>query len=113
MKYFNTDDELLNTYRKYNTQGVILSNFDLGDTSKWNYLSADMILTNIINNMDIEISDYYKWLDTTSDILPASNRLVSCDTEGNLYWTDELEGEMKEILDLRENMQYKILIDEK
>lgn len=112
LKYFNTDDELLNTYRKYNTQGVILANFDLGDTSKWNYLSADMILTNIINNMDIEISDYYKWLDTTSDILPASNRFVSCDTEGNIYWTEDLQGEMKEILDLRENMQYKILIDE-
>ena len=112
LKYFNTDDELLNTYRKYNTQGVIVANFDLGDTSKWNYLSADMILTNIINNMDIEISDYYKWLDTTSDILPASNRLVSCDTEGNLYWTEKLEGEMKEVLNLRENMQYKVLIDE-
>lgn len=112
LKYFNTDDELLNTYRKYNTQGVIVANFDLGDTSKWNYLSADMILTNIINNMDIEISDYYEWLDTTSDILPASNRLVSCDTEGNLYWTEKLDGEMEEILNLRENMQYKILIDE-
>lgn len=111
LKYFNTDDELLNTYRKYNTQGVIVANFDLGDTSKWDYLSADMILTNIINNMDIEISDYYKWLDATSDILPASNRLVSCDTDGNLYWTENLEGEMKETLDLRENMQYKILID--
>ena len=111
LKYFNTDDELLNTYRKYNTQGVIVANFDLGDTSKWDYLSADMILTNIINNMDIEISDYYEWLDTTSEILPASNRLVSCDTNGNLYWTDNLKGKMKETLDLRENMQYKILID--
>ena len=111
LQYFNTNDELLNLYRKYNTQGVIVANFDLGDTSNWNYLSADMILTNIINNMDIEISDYYEWLDTTSDILPASNRYVSCDTEGNLYWTEELKGKMKETLDLRENMQYKILID--
>lgn len=113
LQYFNTDDELLNLYRKYNTQGVIVANFDLGDTSKWNYLSADMILTNIINNMDIEISDYYEWLDTTSDILPASNRYVSCDAEGNLYWTEELKGEMKEVLNLRENMQYKVLIDGK
>ena len=111
LQYFNTDDELLNTYRKYNTQGIIVANFDLGDTSKWNYLSADMILTNIINNMDIEISDYYEWLDTTSDILPASNRFVSCDTEGNLYWTENLKGKMKEVLNLRENMQYKVLID--
>ena len=110
LKYFNTADELLNTYRKYNTQGVIVANFDLGDTSKWNNLSADMLLTNIINNMDIEISDYYKWLDSTSEILPASNRYVSSDTEGNLYWTDNLEGEMEEVLNLRENMQYKVLI---
>ena len=110
LKYFNTADELLNTYRKYNTQGVIVANFDLGDTSKWNYLSADMLLTNIINNMDIEISDYYKWLDSTLEILPASNRYVSSDTEGNLYWTDNLEGEMEEVLNLRENMQYKVLI---
>lgn len=113
LKYFNTDDVLLNTFRKYNTQGVILANFDLGEHPEWSYLSADMVLTNIINNMDIEVSDYYKWLATTSNDLPASNYLVSCDTEGNLYWTDNLKGKMKEILELRENMQYKVLIDEK
>ena len=100
-------------YRKYNTQGIILANFDLGDTSKWHNLSADMILTKIINNMDIEIDDYYKWLNSISEIIPASNSYVTADSDGKLYWTENLKGKMKETLDLRENMQYKVLIEGK
>ena len=76
-----------------------------------NYLSPDMLLTTVCNKMDIQLSDYYKWLYTTKDVLPNSNYLVTTDSNGKLYYTDDLDGEMKEILNLKEKMQYNILID--
>lgn len=112
LSYFNTEDELLNNYRKYNTQALVLANFDLKNTTNWDYLSPDLLLTSILNNLDIELSDYYRWLYTTKDIVPCSNYLVTTDVNGSLYYTKELEGKMKEIQDLKERMQYNVLIDE-
>ena len=59
--------------------------------------------------MNIELSNYYKWLYTTNEILPASNSIVSSDSSGNLYWTAKLDGKMKEMYDLQEKMQYRNL----
>lgn len=112
LSYFNTEDELLNSYRKYNTQALILANFDLGEDESINYLSPDMLLTTVLNKMDIEVSDYYRWLYSTKDSIPCTNYLVSADSEGNLYWTESLEGDKKEVLDLREKMQYNVLIED-
>ena len=89
----------------------VLANFDLGENKDMNYLSPDMLLTTIVNKMGLDISDYYKWLYTTKDILPCTNYLVTSDNKGNLYWTDSLDKEAKEMSDLREKMQYSILID--
>lgn len=111
LSYFNTNDELLNTYRKYNTQALVLANFDMGEQDNIDYLSPDMLLNMVLNNMDIELSDYYKWIYSTKNVLPCSNYLVSTDTDGNLYWTNKLEENMKDTYDLREKMQYYMLID--
>ena len=111
LSYFNTDDELLNNYRKYNTQALVLANFDLGDNKDMNYLSPDMLLTTIVNKMNLNLSDYYKWLYTTKETLGCTNYLVTADSEGKLFWTKNLEGKTKEMLDLREKMQYMVLID--
>ena len=112
LSYFNTGDELLDTYRKYNTQCLILANFDLGDVENWDYMSSDMILTSVVNKMGLELSDYYKWLYSIKDVLPSSNYLVSQDTEGNLYWTSELSENMQNILDKRELAQYYIMYED-
>ena len=69
-----------------------------------------MLSTYIINNMDIEISDYYKWLYNTKDTISASNYLVSVNQNGELYNTNQLEGKFKEMYELRKNMQYKLFI---
>ena len=111
MSYFKNNDELTNTFRKYNTQALITANFDLDEAGTTQYMSADMLLTSIINNMDIEIDDYYKWLNYTKTDLPDSNMFVTADKNGNLFWTKQLSGKMKEVLDLRERMQYLQLID--
>ena len=60
--------------------------------------------------MDIEISDYYKWLYNTKDTISASNYLVSVNQNGELYNTNQLEGKFKEMYELRKNMQYKLFI---
>lgn len=111
LKYFNTGDDLLDSYRKYNTQALILANFDMGENENMDYLSPDMLLPAITNKMGLDLSSYYKWLYDNKDKLPSSNYLVSQDTEGNLYWTEKLNKEQKEYYNLRDKMQYYVLID--
>lgn len=77
-----------------------------------NYLSPDMLLTTIVNKMGLNLSSYYKWLYDNKDELPSTNFYVSSDKDGKLYWTDDLKGDQKEFYDLREKMQYSVLIDE-
>lgn len=112
LKYFNTGDELLDSYRKYNTGALILANFDLGENDNMNYLSPDMLLTTIVNKMGLNLSSYYKWLYDTKDEFPCSNYLVSSDINGKINWTKNLDKKQKEFYDLRDKMQYYVLIDE-
>ena len=110
LKFFNTEDKNLNNFRKYNTQSLILANFEIEQDNNIKYLGPDLLSTYIINNMDIEISDYYKWLYNTKDTISASNYLVSVNQNGELYNTNQLEGKFKEMYELRKNMQYKLFI---
>ena len=110
LKYFNTEDSTLNEYRKYNTQALILANFELEKEENTKYLGADLLSAYVLNNMNIDISDYYKWLYDTKDVIGAANYRVLVDQEGNLYRTDELNGEIKELYNLRRSMQYKLFI---
>lgn len=113
LKYFNTEDMLLNTYRRYNTQCLILSNYlEESDyiTKDTDYLGPDLVMPYILNKMDIQVSNYYKWLYTTRHNLPASNFSVTVDTKGNRYDTGLLEGSMKECFDIRKQMNWKQFI---
>ena len=57
--------------------------------------------------MEIEISDYYKWLYKIRNILPAQNQYMTLDSNGNIYYNNEdLPEEIKKTWQLRENMQY-------
>ena len=109
-KYFNTNDELINIYRKYNTQALILANFELKKEDDLNYLSPDMLGTYIINHMDIKISSYYKWLYSIINDMPSSNQLIMQDKDGNLHRISEFDDNMKNLNDLRQNMQYKMFV---
>ena len=114
LEYFNTDDDLVNTYRKYNTECLILSNYlDKEDyeTKNTDYLGTDLLMPYILNKMDIEVSDYYKWIYTSRHRLPASNLYVTVDIEGNLYNTSELQGEMKECFDLRNQINWRHFVE--
>jgi hypothetical protein len=109
LQYFNTDDELLNDYRMYNTQALILANFEIND-DKNQYIGPDLLGAYILNRMDINISNYYKWLYNYKNNLAASNYIVSIDSKGQLYYTNNLSSELKEAYNIRKNMQYKFFI---
>lgn len=106
LEYFNTGDEKLDLLRKYSTEALLFSNYDAEIDFGNEYISPDMLLTSIINNMDIEISSYYKWLYSIKDILPAQNQYMTIDKDMNIYSENELTEEMEEIMTLRENIQY-------
>lgn len=108
--YFNSGNEIENLYRIYNTQALILSNYNIEITDMPSYLSNDLLLTYIVNNMDIDLSNYYKYLYSTTKYLPASNEFISLDINGNKYRTQELEGIMQSVYKIREKMQYKLFI---
>lgn len=113
LDYFNTNDEKLNAFRKYNTESLIVANYDISSlkNDNINYLGHDLLSSYILNHMDIEISDYYKWLYSTINVIGTSNRYISLDQDGNIYYTSKLKGKMKDINDLRRSIQYKYFID--
>ena len=104
MAEFNTNNELKNIYSKYNTETLIISNYDI-DYNDLTDMSTNLIFTTIINQMDIEISDYYKWLYTTRNSLPAVNAYVAKDIDGNLYSAGNLTVEMQKTYNLRNKIQ--------
>ncbi len=110
LEYFNTDDILLNEYRKYNTQALILANYDIENMDIAEYSGVDLLLTSIVNQLDIENDKYYNWLDTTKEDLPASNARISLDRNGKIYFTNEITGKMKGTYKLKELMQYKFFV---
>ena len=108
-KFFNTENEKLNIYRKYNTQSLILANFDIENDGTY-YLSPDLLGCYVINRMDINISDYYKWLYNNKYLLSSANWYILMDADGNLYYTEELNERLKNAYDLRRNVQYSLFV---
>lgn len=106
LEYFNTENNLLNNSRLYNPQALILSNYE-NDISIPEYLGTDQLLNCIINQLEIDVDPYYKWLYNTSDILPGINKNISFDKQGNLYNPNNLPEEMNEVYKNKMLMQYK------
>lgn len=110
LDYFNTDDELLNNYRLYNSQALILSNYE-EEIELPEYIGTDLLLNYIVNQLDVEVEPYYKWLYNTTEVLPGINKYISFDKAGNLYDPTELTKEMNEVYENRKLMQYKLFIN--
>jgi len=100
-------DDLEGIYNRYNTEALVLANYDI-DFDDTKYISNDMLLTYVLNNMDIELSPYYSWLYSTKDVYGSSNYVISVDKTGKSYFTKGLKGEMKDMYELREKMQYML-----
>ena len=113
MDYFNTSDEKTNILRKYNTESLIVANFDISSLKKENlkYLDADLLSSYIINHMNIVVSDYYRWLYSTRNIIGASNRYITIDQDDYIHYTNKLSGKQSELNNLRRNVQYRYFHD--
>ena len=109
LNYFNTDDILLNNYRRYNIEALILSNFDINyDDTK--YLSPDLLVPYIFKTNGTKMNSYFNYLiDISKEVLPSYNRYVSMDKDGKLYNTNKLEDDMLEQYNIRNNYQYKVV----
>ena len=113
LDYFNTDDNKLNAFRKYNTESLIIANYDISGLKDDNiqYLGPDLLSSYILNHMDIKVSDYYRWLYSTIDTIGTSNRYVSVNQNGEIYFTSKLKGKYRKLYDLRRNIQYSFFND--
>lgn len=106
LSYFNTEDEKTNIFRKYNTEGLILNNYNAQIKLPSKCMSPDALLVQIINEMEIETSSYYKWLDKAQEKLPGMNQYIFTDTEGNIEYLSNIEGKNKENYIERQKVQY-------
>lgn len=112
LSYFTTEDELTNLYRMYHTQCLVLDNYDVS-YDDIDYLGYDLVMTYLTNNMDLNLSPYYRWLYTTIDTLPAANRHVAADREGSLYYLSDLPKDMLNTYKKREEANWYIFVDKK
>ena len=120
LDYFNTDDELLNTYRKYNTQCLILGNFELGEDNI-DILGSNMIMPYVLDRCDLDISSYFKWMATKTGCgakdngeyvgIVAGNPLVAADAQGNLYNPAALTGELAKDNNEQACINWKYFVD--
>lgn len=104
--YFNTQNKKVNLLRQYSTEALILSNYNIDLSKIPNNLGADMLLNSIMNNMDINLSTYYKWLYKTKNVIPCYNKYIFLDPTNKIYYFNELNEEMRKIYTNRKNIQY-------
>lgn len=110
--YFNTGDEKQDMLRKYTTEGIVLSNYNKKIEFESEYISPDMLLTSVVNQIDIKISPYYQWLYQIRDILPAQNQYFNISKNSEIYYQNEvLSEEMQKAKETREKIQYYLFED--
>lgn len=102
---FNTDNDIQNILNKYSTECVILTNYKV-ENKKIDLLSQDYLGCYIINNMDLKISNYYKFLYQQINYIPASNRFITRLNNGEYIYTDKISSDVLEKNKLRKNIQY-------
>ena len=108
LHYFNTDNKLLNIYRRYNIEALILSNFKISfDNTE--YLGPDLLIPYVLKSVGIHLSPYYNYLISESkSILPCYNRHIVVDNYGKLYNPRLIDGDMLKEYQFRNMIQYKL-----
>ena len=109
--YFNTDDELENTIRKYNTEALVFANYEIDYDKIPNEISTNLLLDSVVINTENKLESYFEWLYDSRKVLPAMNRYLYIDSKGSKDFMSNISGKEKEIYDLREKMQYMFFIN--
>lgn len=99
--YFNTTNDSLNYLRKYTTKAVILSNYDIS-IDNLDYINASYLGAYVLNQMDLEISNYFKFVDSARTVIPVFNRSVIYQNEHTYDYTNASE----EIINMINNYKY-------
>ena len=107
--YFNTGNAYFNTIRTHTTKAAILANYDI-DIEDLNYINASYLGSYIINNMDLKISNYFKFIEYTRNIIPVFNRNVVYQNNAT-YDYDSLDEEAKTALQNYKYVQYGSFYD--
>lgn len=106
-EYFNTPDEKENLLRKYTTEVLTFSNYEYVPDFKYDYISPDYILTKVINDLNMNISPFYKITNETHNKISALNQYLLIDSDMEKYYTtDSFNKEIQDIYNLRESLQY-------
>lgn len=72
--YFNTESAELNEVRTYTTKAAILANFPLNASENPGHINSSYLGAFVLNKMDLQISDYFRYINFARVILPAYNK---------------------------------------
>ena len=72
-KYFHTKDENINELRQHTTKAVILANYNI-KTEKIKYLNSNYLGAYVLNNMNLNVSDYFKYVNYVRTKVPVFSR---------------------------------------
>ncbi len=108
--YFNTENESLNELRKYTTQCVIVSNFDMNVDEQIDMMNASYVGAYLLDHLDMEVSSYFSYLNTVRNGLPVYNRnFVYKNAEFTAV--SDLNDEDKLVYQEKQQVQYRYFID--
>lgn len=105
-KYFNDE---LKELKEYTSKAMIFANYDIA-FEDIEYINSSYLGAYVANKMDIELSNYFKFIDYTRTLVPVFNRNHYYDIEsGNLKDISEVEDTLKTY----QNVQYMSFYDYK
>jgi len=108
--YFNTENEALNQFREYTTKAVILANFDLDTSDTPEYIRASYLGAYVLNQMNLEISDYFKYIDSARKVLPLFDREHAF-VDGAFVSLKDLPGTERILYNNLKNLKYRRFYD--
>ncbi len=112
--YFNTKDDNLNELRKYTTKAAILANYDIDTSDDLEYINAGYLGAYLVNKMDLDVSNYFKYVDSARKITPVFNRNVIYDIENkNIIDIDDANKLQQKNLNNYKNVQHYSFYDGK
>lgn len=106
-----TTDEntFINTQKKMMTPYVLWSNYDL-DIEEEEYISTNYLGSYLLKAIGMELPVYNEYLLELQEEIPAVNVNGFLDKDNNMHWLGE-EGEIKELLEEYQILQYNNLFD--
>lgn len=100
--YFNTNSIELNNIRKYTTKAVMLSNYGI-KFDNIQMMNSNYLGSYIINNMDLNVSNYFKYIESMRKSVPIFNRTS--------IYVDSKNDNVNKLLNDYRNVEYSILYD--